>query len=136
MDLFQIASYFTDKLLRIVRDLQKHMLSRRIDVDDPELQLAREFPKLAGSHLVMGDVALEFIKHVCAVLALDNRVQHNVLIMRKNLLKLVHVREFSAEAEFKDPCLSFTLPNVICRYAFSSLVLSLQNVFLKFCSRS
>jgi hypothetical protein len=57
-------------------------------------------------------------------------------IMRKNLLKLVHVREFSAEAEFKDPCLSFTLPNVICRYAFSSLVLSLQNVFLKFCSRS
>jgi len=112
----QIASYFTDKLLRIVRDLQKHMLSRRIDVDDPELQLAREFPKLAGSHLVMGDVALEFIKHVCAVLALDNRVQHNVLIMRKNLLKLVHVREFSAEAEFKDPCLSFTLPNVICSY--------------------
>jgi hypothetical protein len=80
MGLFQIASYFTDKLLRIVRDLQKHMLSRRIDVDDPELQLAREFPKLAGSHLVMGDVALEFIKHVCAVLALDNRVQHNVLV--------------------------------------------------------
>lgn len=37
-------------------------------------------------------------------------------VMRKNLLKLVHVREFSAEAAFEDPCRSFTLPNVICRY--------------------
>lgn len=36
--------------------------------------------------------------------------------MRKNLLRLVHVREFSPEAAFRDPCLSFTLPNVICSY--------------------
>jgi DNA polymerase epsilon subunit 1 len=36
--------------------------------------------------------------------------------MRKNLLRLVHVREFSEEALFRDPCLSFTLPNVICAY--------------------
>lgn len=40
-------------------------------------------------------------------------------VMRKNLLKLVHVREFSAEAAFEDPCRSFTLPNVICRYRMS-----------------
>lgn len=111
----QIASYFTDKLLRVVRDVQRHINARR-DEEDSEAQLSRQFPKLAGSHLVMTDPALEFIKQVCAVLALDNRVQHNVMVMRKNLLKLVHVREFSAEAAFEDPCRSFTLPNVICSY--------------------
>lgn len=37
-------------------------------------------------------------------------------LMRRNLLRLVHVREFSTEAVFRDPCLSFTLPNVICTY--------------------
>lgn len=48
--------------------------------DDEELQSAREFPKLAGSHLEMTDAALEFIKHVCAVFMLDQRVQHEVLV--------------------------------------------------------
>jgi DNA polymerase epsilon subunit 1 len=28
-----------------------------------------------------GDAALEFIKHVCAVLALDQNVQHDVLVI-------------------------------------------------------
>lgn len=28
-----------------------------------------------------GDYALEFIKHVCAVLALDHNVQHDVLVI-------------------------------------------------------
>jgi len=36
--------------------------------------------------------------------------------MRKNLLKLVRVKEFAPEAQFQDPCASFTLPNVICSY--------------------
>jgi len=56
------------------------MSARRRDEEDPETQLSREFPKLAGSHLTMSDPALEFIKQVCAVLALDNRVQHNIMV--------------------------------------------------------
>lgn len=28
-----------------------------------------------------GDAALEFIKHICAVLALDQNVQHDILVM-------------------------------------------------------
>ncbi|KAI9071851.1 hypothetical protein K1719_046191 [Acacia pycnantha] len=54
-------------------------------------QVAADFHK--------GDAALEFIKHV----------------MRKNLLRFVRVREFAPEAEFRDQCHSFILPNVICR---------------------
>eukprot|EP00250_Pteridium_aquilinum_P003833 c14110_g1_i1 orf=789-5363(-) len=112
----QINSYFTDKLLRIVRDVLRHMSAKKRDDVDVEAGLARDFPKLAGSHLHMGDPALEFIKYVHAIFSLDQRVQHEALVMKRNLLKLVRVKEFSSEAQFHDPCLSFTLPNVICSY--------------------
>lgn len=36
--------------------------------------------------------------------------------MRKNLLRMVHCKEFSEAASFKEPCLSFVLRNVICSY--------------------
>ncbi|KAK8679767.1 hypothetical protein V6N13_145203 [Hibiscus sabdariffa] len=104
----QISSYFTEKLLGIVRDIVLHMkgISGSGKVDQ---QSAHKVPN-------KGDAALEFIKHVCAVLALDHSVQHDVLVLRKNLLKYAHVKEFAPEAEFHDPCPSFILHNVICSY--------------------
>eukprot|EP00268_Persea_americana_P026628 TRINITY_DN2608_c0_g1_i2.p1 TRINITY_DN2608_c0_g1~~TRINITY_DN2608_c0_g1_i2.p1 ORF type:complete len:2201 (+),score=389.42 TRINITY_DN2608_c0_g1_i2:181-6783(+) len=110
----QIDSYFTEKLLRIVEDILRHTKGKsKAGSGEPTVH---GFPQLAGSNIHMGDAALEFIKHVCAVLALDQNVQHDVLVMRKNLLKLICIREFAPEAEFRDPCMSFTLPNVICSY--------------------
>ena len=58
----QISSYFTEKLLRIVRDVLRHLSAKQRDDVDTEAVLNRDFPKLAGSHLQMGDPALEFIK--------------------------------------------------------------------------
>ncbi|PON38200.1 DNA-directed DNA polymerase [Parasponia andersonii] len=109
----QISSYFTEKLLGIVRDTILHMkeLSRSENEKSTSSGMTQLF-----SNANKGDAALEFIKHVCAVLALDQSVQHDVLVMRKNLLKYVRVREFAPEAEFSDPCPSFVLPNVICSY--------------------
>ncbi|KAA8544223.1 hypothetical protein F0562_022235 [Nyssa sinensis] len=109
----KISSHFTDKLLRIVRDTILHMKGVNKLQNDQHMSYGN--PQLV-SNIQMGDPALEFIKHVCAVLALDQNVQHDILIMRKNLLKYVRVREFAPEAEFQDHCLSFTLPNVICSY--------------------
>ncbi|XP_047319798.1 DNA polymerase epsilon catalytic subunit A-like isoform X2 [Impatiens glandulifera] len=103
----QISSYFTDKLLRIVRDTGLNMKGSKKPMADEHS--SSENPN-------KGDPALEFIKHVCAVLALDQNVQHDILVMRKNLLKYVRVREFAPEAQFQDQFLSFTLPNVICSY--------------------
>nr|KAJ0201048.1 hypothetical protein LSAT_V11C600314360 [Lactuca sativa] len=99
----QIRSYFTDKLLKIVRDLVLHTKGKGKSKEDED-------------NVYKGDPALEFIKHVCAVLVLDQNVQHDILIMRKNLLKYVRVREFAPEAQFQDCSFSFTLPNVICSY--------------------
>lgn len=33
------------------------------------------------ANTLTGDAALEFIKHVCAVLALDQNVQHDILVI-------------------------------------------------------
>ncbi|XP_020701921.2 DNA polymerase epsilon catalytic subunit A isoform X1 [Dendrobium catenatum] len=110
----QISCYFSDKLLKIVCDTLQHFKGKNnVDVDNTETHVFKHFD---SSHSNKGNAALEFIKHVCAVLALDQNVQNDILRLRKNLLKLVRVREFAPEAQFCDPCLSFTLPNVICSY--------------------
>ncbi|KAG6779745.1 hypothetical protein POTOM_016140 [Populus tomentosa] len=113
----QIGTHFTDKLLGIARDTVLHMKGINKSENGQQISLGIQQP--AGMNR-KGDPALEFIKHVCAVLALDQHVQHEVLVMRRNLLKYVRVREFAPEAEFHDPCPSFILPNVICR--ISSIV--------------
>ncbi|KAG0453679.1 hypothetical protein HPP92_024983 [Vanilla planifolia] len=109
----QISNHFSEKLLRIVCDTLHHFKTKNNDIDNVEDDGFKHFN---ASHSNRGNAALEFIKHVCAVLALDQNVQHDILRMRKNLLKLVRVKEFAPEAQFHDPCPSFTLPNVICSY--------------------
>ncbi|KAL3628020.1 DNA polymerase epsilon catalytic subunit A [Castilleja foliolosa] len=95
----KIGSEFTDKLLKIACDPSLHIKGRNESQSDHK-----------------GDSALEFIKYVSAVLALDKKVQHEVLVMRRNLLKLVRVREFAPEAEFQNIFTSLILPNVVCSY--------------------
>lgn len=110
----QISCYFSEKLLKIVCDTLHHFKGKNnVDVGNIENDASKHFDSI---HSNKGNAALEFIKHVCAVLALDQNVQHDILRLRKNLLKLVRIKEFAPEAQFHDPCQSFILPNVICSY--------------------
>ena len=49
----------------------------------------------------LGPPALAFVRTVCAVLALDSAVEDQVAVLRRNLLKLVHVREFASASDFQ-----------------------------------
>ncbi|EPS63800.1 hypothetical protein M569_10982, partial [Genlisea aurea] len=89
----KIESEFTEKLLEIVPSL----LHVRAENESR-------------------DSALDFVKHVCAVLSMDRNVEHEVLVMKMNLLKLLRVRESAPEAEFRHRSPPLTLPNVICSY--------------------
>ncbi|GLI69098.1 hypothetical protein VaNZ11_013644, partial [Volvox africanus] len=76
-----------------------------------------EFPQLAGSYLSreeLGHPALAFVRVVTHLLALDGRVSEQVALLRRQLLKLLHVSEFGTDAEFKEMCQPFVLPDVIC----------------------
>ncbi|KAK3581719.1 hypothetical protein CHS0354_015350 [Potamilus streckersoni] len=74
-----------------------------------------EFPQPPGSHLPLNNPSLEFVKAVCKVLSLDPNVTIQVNKLNRDLLKLIGIGEFAPEAQFKDPCLSYVLPEVICK---------------------
>jgi len=65
----QLDAYFTEKLLRVVRDMQRHMGTGAADVSDP----SHTFPQRCGSHLTeaeLGPPALAFVRAVLEVLTL------------------------------------------------------------------
>ncbi|KAL1117393.1 hypothetical protein AAG570_004719, partial [Ranatra chinensis] len=73
------------------------------------------FPNLPGSNLKTKNAALEFVKAVCKVLSLDTSVEEEVARLRRNMLRLIGVGEFSDLAEWTPPSVSLVLPEVICR---------------------
>jgi DNA polymerase epsilon subunit 1 len=83
---------------------------------NPEFKLEYEFPKLAGSHLNLRNPALELVKFLCAVFCLSKRRTIEVRLLRKELLNIFDVKEFSQEATFNNPSTSLKIPHVICDY--------------------
>uniref|UniRef100_A0AAX7U0J0 DNA polymerase epsilon catalytic subunit n=1 Tax=Astatotilapia calliptera TaxID=8154 RepID=A0AAX7U0J0_ASTCA len=51
-----------------------------------------------------------------SVLSLDANIVNQVNKLKRDLLRLVDVGEFSEEAQFCDPCNSYILPEVICHH--------------------
>ena len=79
---------------------------------------------------------------IVQVLELDSGVTEPVKKLRRNLLKLLNIGEFDAVSVWKDPCISFILPEVIylpffvlCLYHsfFLSVIRSLCVSLLCFC---
>lgn len=108
----QIDSHFGPKLLRYAQEIQKVL-----GLSGPKSPPEHQFPTLPGAHLskqLRGTPALAFVKTVVAVLSLDTRVAGPVSTLRRNALKMIRVGEFAPEAEFVEPCVSFTLRDVIC----------------------
>ncbi|POM67989.1 DNA polymerase epsilon catalytic subunit [Phytophthora palmivora] len=97
-----VLSYFSDKMLRLVPEILTHNMDRD------------SFPVFAGSHLPMESPALELVKFVSAVFLLEPSVEMQVGKMRRTLLKLLRMSEFSDESQFRNPSLSFTVQDVIC----------------------
>ncbi|KAJ8673754.1 hypothetical protein QAD02_005016 [Eretmocerus hayati] len=58
--------------------------------------------------------ALELSKAICKVLSLDCQIADEVSKLHQNLLRLINIGSFSDQAEWKDPCISFVLPEVMC----------------------
>lgn len=108
-----VSQHITRRLLRLVPEIQRRHSEAALDEDT---RAAFSFPILAGSHLSLTNPALEFVKFVCATLALDNELAYEVRILRRNCYDLMGIREFAPEAQFSNPCEFFTLSQVICGY--------------------
>ncbi|KAF9181365.1 DNA polymerase epsilon catalytic subunit [Haplosporangium sp. Z 11] len=108
-----VSQQISRRLLKVFPDI---LARKRDSLKDPQLALMFAFPRQPGSHLQLTNPALELIKSISAVFSIDNSVEREVRVMRKNLLDLIEVREFSPESLFINPCESFVLRGVICSY--------------------
>lgn len=79
-----------------------------------------EFPVRLGSFQNFSNVALEYIKILCEVLAIDPDISDLAYKIKKNSLKLINIEEFSKETEFIDPCRTFVLHDVVCELCSSN----------------
>lgn len=132
-----VSSELTQNIFTITQKIQKKVTGPR-NVKQP----SEMFPVLPGSHLPLNNPALEFIKYACQVfcqhlfclhgsnacykcyfylmflqvLSLDGNIINQMNKLKRDLLRLVDVGEFSDEAQFQDPCNSYILPDVICHH--------------------
>lgn len=101
---------FTEKLLKATKHISMH-IGTSDGLED------HQFPVRAGSYLSKADLgspALAFVKSICHLCALDKKQTSAVTTLRRQLLKMIHVKEFSPEAVWKDPCASLVIQDVIC----------------------
>lgn len=59
--------------------------------------------------------ALLYVNAVCKVFSLNGSLEDEVTLLRRNLLRLIGVGEFSSAAEWRDACNSCVLSEVICK---------------------
>ena len=103
-----VSGKLTRELLKATSELKEQYDNRT----DPE---SFQFPALPGSHLRLKNPVLEFVKTTCAVLSLARDCSEEVIVLKRNLLDFIGVREFAKEAMFINPCLPFKVPMVVCR---------------------
>lgn len=101
----EVNTYYNRKMFKLVRDILNHY--------PDEKSATSAFPVLAGSHLPLVNPALEFIKAVSYVFSLDKCVEDEVTKLRTNLMQIVDVKSFSEKAQFVNPCMTYTLSDVI-----------------------
>ncbi|EEY16978.1 DNA polymerase epsilon catalytic subunit A [Verticillium alfalfae VaMs.102] len=88
----------------------------------PELAGDYSFPVLPGSHLAAytdgagarSGPLLELVKSLMQVLSLDRNITLEARLLRKELLAMFDVREFSKGATFQNPSASLKMPQLSC----------------------
>ena len=111
----QVGGYFPQRILRLVGEINRVLGPGTARHLGPQ----HKFPTPPGAHLpkeLRGSPALAFVKTLCAALSLDVSVEGPVSLLRKNALKLLRVPEYSPQAEFREPCVTFVMRDAVCNY--------------------
>lgn len=101
------------RLLKLVDELSQAYGSGSSAVGSSSHHLPMTRSADSSSH---SNAALEFVKAVTHILALDPALNTEVASLKRLLLAQLRVREFSVASEFQDPSLSYVLRDVICSY--------------------
>ena len=93
-----IQSQMTRVVLKAVEQVKREYTDS-LTSDNEHLRASFQFPRFPGSILSTQKIVLEFVKAVCAVLALAKELSMEVGVLRKNVLDLIGVREVISEFE-------------------------------------
>ncbi|XP_031784892.1 DNA polymerase epsilon catalytic subunit A [Nasonia vitripennis] len=104
-----VSGDMSQKLFQYIQSIHKKFPEKVLTVEEyPHLDFENNSTKITINP------ALELSKAICKVLSLDSQIEQEVENLHKNLLRLIDVGAFSDKAEWKDPCISFILPEVLC----------------------
>ncbi len=87
---------------------------QREEMMHPELVSDYQFPVLPGSYQNFTNPVLQLVKSLMQVLSLDKTITLEARLLRKELLALFEIREFSKEAHFANPSESLRFQQLVC----------------------
>ncbi|CAZ83698.1 unnamed protein product [Tuber melanosporum] len=93
---------------QLIRRQQESMIHPEIDVDF-------EFPSLPGAYRDMKNPVLQLVRSLTAVFGLAKEINTEARILRKELLALLDIKEFSKEGTFENPSETLKFSQVICK---------------------
>lgn len=102
-----VAKPLKKQIANLVKRQRQEMLH-------PELAKDYVFPSLPGSHLKLSNPALQLVKSLMQVFSLDKNIGLETRLLRKDLLALFEIREFSPEGKFINPSESLRLEQLAC----------------------
>ena len=106
-----LAKSFSKPLQKQIAALIKRQRTEALHED-----LAQDwtFPPQPGSHLTLQNPVLELVKALMQVLSLDKTITLEARLLRKELLHLFEIREFSADGAFVNPSTSLCVRQLSC----------------------
>ncbi|KAL8942459.1 MAG: hypothetical protein Q9216_001659 [Gyalolechia sp. 2 TL-2023] len=121
-----VLTYSISKPLK--RQLLALLSRHRSELAHPTLACDHAFPLLPGSHLPSLQTTnpiFQLTKSLMHVLFLDKSISLEVRLLRKDLLALFDIKEFSPQARFENPSESLVLQQVVCEQCTMSRDLDL-----------
>ncbi|KAL1407078.1 DNA polymerase epsilon catalytic subunit [Vanrija albida] len=110
-----VSTTLTRKLLEDVARIKREVaVAHANEQGKPTSFIFPDIPGTRSGDRKRENVALEFVKSLCEVFSLSSDLLVDIQVLRRNLLDLVGVREFAAEAQFRNPGESLIVPMVTC----------------------
>lgn len=106
-----LAKAFSKPLAKQIKALIKR---QRTEAMHEELVSDWAFPELPGSSQDLQNPVLQLVKSIMQVLSLDKTITLEARLLRKELLHLFEIREFSTEGAFANPSNSLAIKQLSC----------------------
>jgi len=109
-----LTKEFTKPLRKLVAQLLRRQNDAMLNPSHSAFAEQFEFPSLPGAVRQLTNPSLQLVKSLIAIFSLAKEISLEVRMLRKELLALFDVREFSKQGLFENPCGSVKFHQLVC----------------------